>query len=222
MGSRNRRRQKPPRPARLRNRRPIPRRRLGRRRAIRPRLARDTAQAIRHAPVRPPAPPRPMPRRSSHAPHPRLPNPTSRRLPRQLRNRPGKPPTRRRLPGRHPQGMAAPHTRQPSQPARPKPAPPSPTASPSRSPAPPTKSPWRQRSHAYIHAVAANLVSAGARLIPLGQTQAQIAIAQLAPVITDIAERAQATSLDDLGTAAPAIELCSLRHETQYTRLFRS
>ena len=76
--------------------------------------------------------------------------------------------------------------------------------------------------NAYIHAVAANLVSAGARLIPLGQTQAQIAIAQLAPVITDIAERAQTTRLDDLGTAAPAIELCSLRHETQYTRLFRS
>jgi urease accessory protein len=76
--------------------------------------------------------------------------------------------------------------------------------------------------HCYIHAVAANLVSAGARLIPLGQTRAQIAIAQLSPVITGIAERAQATSLDDLGTAAPAIELCSLRHETQYTRLFRS
>jgi urease accessory protein len=76
--------------------------------------------------------------------------------------------------------------------------------------------------HSYIHAVAANLVSAGARLIPLGQTQAQIAIAQLSPLITEIAERARATSLDDLGTAAPAIELCSLRHETQYTRLFRS
>jgi urease accessory protein UreF len=76
--------------------------------------------------------------------------------------------------------------------------------------------------HSYIHAVAANLVSAGARLIPLGQTQAQIAIAQLAPVIANIAGRAQVTSLDDLGTAAPAIELCSLRHETQYTRLFRS
>jgi urease accessory protein len=76
--------------------------------------------------------------------------------------------------------------------------------------------------HSYMHAVGANLVSAGARLIPLGQTQAQIAIAQLGPAIPDIAERAQATSLDDLGTAAPAIELCSLRHETQYTRLFRS
>ena len=76
--------------------------------------------------------------------------------------------------------------------------------------------------HSYLHAVAANLVSAGARLIPLGQTQAQIAIARLSPVTAGIVERALATSLDDLGTAAPAIELCSLRHETQYTRLFRS
>lgn len=76
--------------------------------------------------------------------------------------------------------------------------------------------------HAYLHAVAANLVSAGARLIPLGQTQAQIAIAQLSPTITDVIERALSTPLDDLGTAAPEVEICSLRHETQYTRLFRS
>jgi urease accessory protein len=76
--------------------------------------------------------------------------------------------------------------------------------------------------HSYIHAVAANLVSAGARLVPLGQTQAQIAIAQLSSTITGIVERALSTPLDDLGTAAPAVELCSFRHETQYTRLFRS
>jgi urease accessory protein len=76
--------------------------------------------------------------------------------------------------------------------------------------------------HSYLHAVAANLVSAGARLIPLGQTQAQIAIAQLSRTLADIVARALQTSLDDLGTAAPAVELCSLRHETQYTRLFRS
>ena len=76
--------------------------------------------------------------------------------------------------------------------------------------------------HSYLHAVAANLVSAGARLIPLGQTQAQIAIAQLSRSVTEIAERALTTSLDDLGTAAPLVEICSFRHETQYTRLFRS
>jgi urease accessory protein len=74
--------------------------------------------------------------------------------------------------------------------------------------------------HAYL--VAANLVSAGARLIPLGQTQAQIAIARLSATLAAIVERALTTSLDDLGTAAPAVEICSLRHETQYTRLFRS
>jgi urease accessory protein len=82
--------------------------------------------------------------------------------------------------------------------------------------------PLEQALHAYIHAVAANLVSAGSRLIPLGQTQAQIAIAQLSPTIAALVERALSTPLDDLGTAAPAVELCSVRHETQYTRLFRS
>ncbi len=76
--------------------------------------------------------------------------------------------------------------------------------------------------HAYIHAIAANLVSAGARLIPLGQTHAQIAIARLAKTIAEIVDRASTTALDDLGTCAPVVELCSFHHETQYTRLFRS
>jgi urease accessory protein len=76
--------------------------------------------------------------------------------------------------------------------------------------------------NAYLSSVAANLVSAGARLIPLGQTQAQIAIAQLGSHLADIGERARLTSLDDLGTAALGVELCSMLHETQYTRLFRS
>jgi urease accessory protein len=76
--------------------------------------------------------------------------------------------------------------------------------------------------YSYLHAVAANLVSAGARLIPLGQTQAQIAIARLAPAIAEVCTRAQTTALQDLGTAALGVEMCSLRHETQYTRLFRS
>lgn len=76
--------------------------------------------------------------------------------------------------------------------------------------------------YSYLHAFAANLVSAGARLVPIGQTQAQIAIARLTPVIGQVCTTAQETTLEDLGTAAPAIELCSLRHETQYTRLFRS
>lgn len=79
-----------------------------------------------------------------------------------------------------------------------------------------------QALHAYLHAFAANLVSAGARLIPLGQTDAQIGIARLAALITTVRDRALQTDLRDLGTAAPMLELSSLWHETQYTRLFRS
>ena len=75
---------------------------------------------------------------------------------------------------------------------------------------------------AWLHATAANLVSAGVRLIPLGQTDGQIAIARLAPVLAQVASDALTTSLDELGTAAPLLEFCSMRHETQYTRLFRS
>lgn len=76
--------------------------------------------------------------------------------------------------------------------------------------------------HAWLHATAANLVSAGVRLVPLGQTDGQLALAALARMIPAIATRALDTMLDDLGTAAPALELASLAHETLYTRLFRS
>ncbi len=76
--------------------------------------------------------------------------------------------------------------------------------------------------HAFLQALAANLVSAGARLIPLGQTDAQIAMARLAPIVAATAAEALLADLADLGTCAPALELCSMRHETQYTRLFRS
>ena len=76
--------------------------------------------------------------------------------------------------------------------------------------------------HGWLHATAANLVSAGVRLVPLGQTDGQLALAALSHAIPPIAERALMTSLDDLGTAAPELELASLAHETLYTRLFRS
>jgi urease accessory protein len=76
--------------------------------------------------------------------------------------------------------------------------------------------------HAFLHAVAANLVSAGVRLVPLGQTDGQRALAALEPVVTASAHRALATALDDVGGAAFRADLASMRHETQYTRLFRS
>jgi urease accessory protein len=76
--------------------------------------------------------------------------------------------------------------------------------------------------HAYLHAVTANLISAGVRLIPLGQNDGQRVLAALEPVVAATAQRALAASLDDIGSAALRADLASLRHETQYTRLFRS
>lgn len=76
--------------------------------------------------------------------------------------------------------------------------------------------------HACLHGTAANLVSAGVRLVPLGQTDGQIATARLAPVVERVCQQAMAADLDDLGTSALLLEFCSLAHETQYTRLFRS
>ena len=75
---------------------------------------------------------------------------------------------------------------------------------------------------AYLQAFAANLVSAAVRLIPLGQTDGQHAIAALEPVVRQVAAAAPLTPLDDLGTATLTVDWCSMRHETQYTRLFRS
>jgi urease accessory protein len=75
---------------------------------------------------------------------------------------------------------------------------------------------------AYLQAIAANLVSAGVRLIPLGQTAGQRVLAALEDSVATTAERAVATGLDDVGTAAFRADLAAMRHETQYTRLFRS
>ena len=75
---------------------------------------------------------------------------------------------------------------------------------------------------AYLHAFAGNLVSAGVRLIPLGQSDGQRAVAALESVVADAVTAALATPLEEVGTAAPLLDWCSMRHETQYTRLFRS
>jgi urease accessory protein len=75
---------------------------------------------------------------------------------------------------------------------------------------------------AYLHALAANLISAGVRLIPLGQTEGQRLLAALEPVVAAAAQRALATKVDDIGGAALRADIASMKHETQYTRLFRS
>jgi urease accessory protein len=76
--------------------------------------------------------------------------------------------------------------------------------------------------HAFLHALAANWISAGVRLIPLGQTDGQRVLAALEPEIAAAARRARTTPLDAAGSCTFRADIASMRHETQYTRLFRS
>lgn len=82
--------------------------------------------------------------------------------------------------------------------------------------------PLRLALFGFLSAFAANLVSAGVRLVPLGQTDGQIATAALLPALEAATEAALAADPERLGTAAPLLDRFSMRHETQYTRLFRS
>lgn len=75
---------------------------------------------------------------------------------------------------------------------------------------------------AYGLAFVANLVSASVRLGIVGQTDGQRVTARLAPALRTAAAKAEAATLDDLGACAFRSDIAALRHETQYSRLFRS
>lgn len=75
---------------------------------------------------------------------------------------------------------------------------------------------------AYLHAFTSNLIQAAVRLVPLGQRDGIAALTALEPVILRAASRAARSSLDDLGSSTFFSDLLSMRHETQYSRVFRS
>ncbi|HVY18800.1 MAG TPA: urease accessory UreF family protein [Bauldia sp.] len=75
---------------------------------------------------------------------------------------------------------------------------------------------------ATLTAFVANIVSAGVRAIPIGQSDGQRIIAALGPIVAAVAAESAGASLDDLGGAALRADIASMKHETQYTRLFRS
>ena len=75
---------------------------------------------------------------------------------------------------------------------------------------------------ALLHAFAANLISAAVRIIPLGQSAGLAVLAALEPTILAVAAETESATLDDLGGFTFRADLAAMRHETQYTRLFRS
>jgi len=82
--------------------------------------------------------------------------------------------------------------------------------------------PVRVALPAFLHSYVANLAIAGVRLIPLGQTDGQLAISELEDAMLSASAQGNCATLDDLGSAGIMVELASIGHETQYTRLFRS
>jgi len=75
---------------------------------------------------------------------------------------------------------------------------------------------------AFLQSYLANLVTAGVRLIPLGQTDGQLAIAELEETVLTASTQAEQATIRDLGSATFMVDIASACHETQYTRLFRS
>jgi urease accessory protein len=75
---------------------------------------------------------------------------------------------------------------------------------------------------AYLQAFITNLISAAVRLVPLGQTAGLRVLAALEPIVLQTTKATTGATLDDLGGCAFRSDLAAMRHETQYTRLFRS
>jgi urease accessory protein len=75
---------------------------------------------------------------------------------------------------------------------------------------------------AYLWAWTENQVMAAVKAVPLGQTDGQRLLLSLGERVADAAARARGLDDDALGNYAPGLALLSARHETQYSRLFRS
>ncbi|MBM0741786.1 urease accessory protein UreF [Phormidium sp. CLA17] len=75
---------------------------------------------------------------------------------------------------------------------------------------------------AYLYSWIANLVSAGVKLIPLGQTAGQRLLLTMQPALERAAEAIFMLQTDDLCSCSWGLSLASMAHERQYSRLFRS
>ncbi|WP_245539492.1 urease accessory protein UreF [Thiofilum flexile] len=82
--------------------------------------------------------------------------------------------------------------------------------------------PLEQALYGYVWSWLENLVLSAVKIIPLGQTQGQACLHQLIPTVLPAIEQGLLLGDEDLGGSSFALALASSRHETQYTRLFRS
>lgn len=76
--------------------------------------------------------------------------------------------------------------------------------------------------HGYAYSWLDNQVTAGIKLVPLGQSQGQFILYQLGDDIQHAVEVALSVTDDEIGYASPGLAMASSFHEVQYCRLFRS
>ena len=85
---------------------------------------------------------------------------------------------------------------------------------------------WRIEPHAaltaYLWSWAENQVMAALKAVPLGQTDGQRLLLVLGDAVEEAARQAAQLQDEDMVNFAPGLALLSARHETQYSRLFRS
>ena len=82
--------------------------------------------------------------------------------------------------------------------------------------------PLKQAAQGFAWAWLENSVIAGVKLIPLGQVAGQRILRDLTEPLSQAVEAGLYLDDDDIGSSSPALAYASARHETQYTRLFRS
>jgi len=80
----------------------------------------------------------------------------------------------------------------------------------------------REVAGAYLFAWLENQVLAAVKCIPLGQADGQRMLLALAAQVPAAVERAAALADHELCNLAPGLALATARHETQYSRIFRS
>jgi urease accessory protein len=82
--------------------------------------------------------------------------------------------------------------------------------------------PERQALLAYLWAWLENQVAAAIKIVPLGQMAGQRMLATLGSTLPGLLDAALEMEDDQFSNCAPALAIASFRHETQYSRLFRS
>ena len=82
--------------------------------------------------------------------------------------------------------------------------------------------PLEQALQAYAFGWAENMTQAALKAVPLGQVSGQKILARLAQEIPEAVQHAMALSDDARQAFCPMLAVMSARHETQYSRLFRS